>query len=101
MAEGRHGSGSELSEHEYGKCEEGPKLKCNWGGNTHLSIDYVMSVKGQQRYRIKVTQGINSAKTIKKVPETLKVTRQNKTTTDESRKCEGRDLVKKETMIVG
>lgn len=54
--------------------------------NTAQHTEDVTSVKGQ---RVKVTQGVSYEEAIQKVPETLNVTGQNKTTTSESKNLKG------------
>lgn len=88
-------------EHEYGKCEEGAKLKCcNCGGEHSAAYGGCEANKRMQEVqRIKVVQGVSYAEATKKVPRGVMV-ETIKDGTKGVRECVKCDKSKEDTLIV-
>ncbi|XP_041913036.1 uncharacterized protein LOC121677948 [Alosa sapidissima] len=90
-------------EHEYGKCEEGAKLKCcNCGGEHSAAYGGCEANKRMQEVqRIKVVQGVSYAEATKKVPRGVGVPVETiKDGTKDVKECVKCDQLKEDTLIV-
>lgn len=90
-------------EHEYGKCEEGVKLKCcNCGGEHNAAYGGCEANKRlQEVQRIKVVQGVSFAEATKKVPRPVSIeTISLKDGTKGVKGCAKCDKLKEDTLIV-
>lgn len=88
-------------EHEYGKCEEGAKLKCcNCGGEHSAAYGGCEANKRMQEVqRVKVIQGVSFAEATKKVPKgvAVELIKERTKVVGECAKC---DKLKEDTLIV-
>lgn len=105
VCKGKQRCGKCSGEHEYGKCQEGTKLKCCNCGGEHSSAYRGCEVSKRQAevQRIKVVQGISYAEAAKKVSGNVTVDKQSETSRKEMNqgmKCQGCNKLKEETLIV-
>ncbi len=72
VCKGKQRCGRCAGEHEYGKCEEGAKLKCCNCGGEHTSAyrGCEMSKKAAEVQRVKISQGISYAEAVRKIKTT-------------------------------
>lgn len=102
FCKGKQRCGKCSGEHEYGKCEEGAKLKCCNCGGDHSSAYRGCEVSKRQAevQRVKAVQGISYAEALKKVPEIMTVSKQNENRNKNTETCQKCEQLKAETLIV-
>ena len=79
VCKGKQRCGRCGGDHEYGKCEEGAKLKCCNCGGEHSSAyrGCEVSKKAEEVQRVRVTQGVSYAEAAKTVSGGTQVTMEN------------------------
>lgn len=102
VCKGKQRCGKCSGEHEYGKCDEGTKLKCCNCGGKHSSAyrGWEVSKRQAEVQRVKVVQGISYAEAVKKVSGNVRMTKQSGIIYKEIGKCQGCDKLKEESLIV-
>ncbi|XP_067281993.1 uncharacterized protein [Pseudorasbora parva] len=102
VCKGKQRCGKCGGEHEYGKCQEGTKLKCCNCGGEHSSAYRGCEVSKRQAevQRVKAVQGISYAEAARKVPGIVTMVRQPGNRSKEMNMCQGCDKLKEETLIV-
>lgn len=102
VCKGKQRCGRCGGEHEYGRCDEGAKLKCCNCGGEHSSAyrGCEVSKKAAEVQRIRVSQGMSYAEAAKVVSGNIQVTKQNDTKNKGVGNCKRCDKLKEETLLV-
>lgn len=102
VCKGKQRCGRCGGDHEYGKCDEGAKLKCCNCGGEHSSAyrGCEASKKAAEVQRIRVSQGMSYAEATKAVSGSIQVTKQNVVKNKDAEQCKRCDKLKEETLLV-
>jgi hypothetical protein len=102
VCKGKQRCGKCSGDHEYGKCEEGAKLKCCNCGGEHSSAYRGCEVSKRQAevQRVKVVQGISYAEAAKTVSGIRTMAKQTEIKNKNIDMCQKCDKLKEETLIV-
>ncbi len=102
VCKGKQRCGKCSGDHEYGKCEEGAKLKCCNCVGEHSSAYRGCEVSKRQAevQRVKVVQGISYAEAAKTVSGIGTMAKQTEIKNKNIDKCQKCDKLKEETLIV-
>lgn len=102
VCKGKQRCGRCAGEHEYGKCENGAKLKCCNCGGEHTSAyrGCEVSKRAEEVQRVKTSQGVTYAEAVRKVGMQPNGSIVKMADRPERRACEGCRRVKEDTLIV-